>query len=461
MTLRPYQASALAALEEGRVAGYTRQLLLMATGGGKTVVFIEYARRALAAGRSVLVVAHREDLVMQAVDKGRAIGLEPGIEMAGLESDPDDQLVVGSVASLWGDRRRLHRHFDLVIVDEAHHSMAPKWKRFLESLSAGEYLGVTATPFRMDRQKLSEWWDRIAYEVTLPELISQGFLCDILVQSLPVLVDLPKVSGELSPEQADALITPLLREIAGAVVKASVGRRSVVVFLPLIDTSKRFADLLRECGVSAGHVDGEMDRTAVMADFRAGRIQYLCNAAVLTEGWDEPCVDCVVPLRPIKSSSLYQQIVGRGTRLFSGKANMLLLDLLWQTKQHYARPASLFSDDPEMGYICASRVVDKPLNLEELAAGVAESLRIARELALIRKTKAEARRKAYTVTLADFCKRHHVAVEAVPSVDHNTLMATAKQVAMLRRFRVVIPPEGLSRAAASTLMSRMFAKGRR
>jgi len=444
---------------------FSRQLTFLPTGAGKTVVFLEYARRALAAWKSVLILAHREDLVIQAAEKARAMGMQPGIEMDQQQASPDDRLVVASVASLWGARNRVRREFDLIIVDEAHHSMSPKWKRFLESLSPRfdkEYLGVTATPFRMDRQKLTDWWEQVAYEISLPELIAQGYLCRIMVQCLPLAVNLPAVSGEMPPEQADAIITPILRDIAKAVVDATRDRRSVVVFLPLIETSRRFAAMLRDHGVTAEHVDGTMEREQAMTDFREGRVKFLCNVAVLTEGWDEPCVDCVVPLRPIKSTSLYQQIVGRGTRLFSGKDHLLLLDLLWQTKQHYARAATLFSDDPELAYMAAKQSVGRKLDLQDLATETQRALRIAREMALARKAKAEAKRAAYTISLEDFCKRHHVnPAPPVPvSGTSGTPMATEKQLAILKRFHVKIPEGGITRATASTLMSRCLARRR-
>jgi superfamily II DNA or RNA helicase len=298
----------------------------------------------------------------------------------------------------------------------------------------------------------------VAYQIDLSALIAQGYLANIMVQCLPLAVELPKCSGELPPEEADALITPILRDIARAVVAATSDRRSIVVFLPLIETSKRFAGMLEECGVSAAHVDGTMERGDIMARFRRGEIRFLCNAAVLTEGWDEPCVDCVVPLRPIKSTALYQQIAGRGTRLFPGKKDMLLLDLLWQTKQHYARAASLFSDDPELAYLAAKQAQGKRMDLGELATATQNALRIAREMALARKAKAEAKRAGYTVSLVDFCKRHHVAVPS--TVTEDTLMATEKQLAILRRFRVTLPEGGVTRAVASGLMSRCFARRR-
>ena len=126
--------------------------------------------------------------------------------------------------------------------------------------------------------------------------------------------------------------------------------RRTVVFLPLIRMAKRFAELLNEYGISAAEVNGESpDREEILSDFEAGKYRALCNAMLLTEGWDCPSVDCIVVLRPTKVRSLYQQMVGRGTRLYPGKEDLLILDFLYLTTKHdLCTPASLFSGTVEV-----------------------------------------------------------------------------------------------------------------
>ena len=120
-----------------------------------------------------------------------------------------------------------------------------------------------------------------------------------------------------------------------------------MVFLPLIHTSQRFCELLREMGLAAAEVNGNSsDRAEILKDFEAGKYTILCNSMLLTEGWDCPSVDCVVMLRPTKVRSLYQQAIGRGTRLYPGKKELLILDFLWLTERHdLCRPSSLISRD--------------------------------------------------------------------------------------------------------------------
>ncbi|UPU39312.1 hypothetical protein MX850_00415 [Erysipelothrix sp. Poltava] len=97
--------------------------------------------------------------------------------------------------------------------------------------------------------------------------------------------------------------------------------RKTVVFLPLVVTSQKFRDILNEKGFRAAEVNGSSpDRTEILEDFENNRYNVLCNSMLLTEGWDSPAVDCIVVLRPTKVRSLYSQMVGRGTRLYPGKA---------------------------------------------------------------------------------------------------------------------------------------------
>ena len=107
------------------------------------------------------------------------------------------------------------------------------------------------------------------------------------------------------------------------------------MFLPLVATAQKFRDILNRHGFQAAEVNGNsQDRAEILADFDAGKYNVLCNAMLLTEGWDCPAVDCVVMLRATKIRALYCQCVGRGTRLSPGKKELLLLDFLWNTARH-------------------------------------------------------------------------------------------------------------------------------
>ena len=122
--------------------------------------------------------------------------------------------------------------------------------------------------------------------------------------------------------------------------------------------------------MSAAEVNGtSQDRAEILHDFEAGRYSVLCNSMLLTEGWDCPAVDCIVILRPTKVRSLYQQMVGRGMRLFPGKTELVLLDFLWMTERHdLCRPSSLISKDAEIAARIDRQVSDTPYGVDIMEA---------------------------------------------------------------------------------------------
>ncbi|MCX5743922.1 MAG: DEAD/DEAH box helicase family protein [Proteobacteria bacterium] len=149
--LRPYQVAAVAAIREQFRAGCRSTLLVQATGTGKTITFSDVARRTVDRGGRVLIVVHRDELIQQADDKLRAAGLTPGIEKAASYAG-NASVVIASVQTLRGKRLAAFAFdaFALVIVDEAHHAVAPGYRAILAYFTTARVLGVTATPDRLD-----------------------------------------------------------------------------------------------------------------------------------------------------------------------------------------------------------------------------------------------------------------------------------------------------------------------
>jgi superfamily II DNA or RNA helicase len=332
MPLRPYQQRAVDAVAAGW-SQFQRQLGIAATGGGKTVIFSHIA--AAEKGRT-LILAHREELVKQAAEKlHAATGIFAAVEQGASTAMPGHGVVVGSVQSV---RRRLHKYapnaFDLIICDEAHHSLSDEWQEVLGRFAGARVLGVTATPDRADRKSLGAFYQNVAFEIGLLELIGAGHLCNLRALRLPVEIDARSIKlrsgADLSADVASSLLEPRLREVARAAA-AEIWDRKTLVFLPRCDVSEKFAEALAEEGIDARHVDGgSEDREQRLEWFRtAGPGTALCNAMLLTEGYDRPDIDCILCLRPTKSRALYCQIVGRGTRTAPGKEFCLLLDPLW------------------------------------------------------------------------------------------------------------------------------------
>ena len=182
--------------------------------------------------------------------------------------------------------------------------------------------------------------------------IREKYLAPIKAQLIPLKLDIYPVqmaNGDFSVNDIDCALESYLYEIASQMKKYCQGHKTVV-FLPLVATSQKFCRILNDYGMRAVEVNGNSDdRTEILADFENGKYDVLCNAMLLTEGWDCPSVDCVVVLRPTKVRSLYQQMVGRGMRLFPGKDHLLLLDFLWMTERHdLCKPSSLIAKDEKI-----------------------------------------------------------------------------------------------------------------
>ena len=370
--LRPYQAEARDAILNEWAEGRKRTLLVLPTGCGKTVCFASVVKERVNDGGRALIMAHRGELLDQAADKVKQVtGLDCAYEKAGASSLGSWMPVtVGSVQSLC-QKKRLEQfppdYFSTIVVDEAHHCLSDSYQRVLEHFADADVLGVTATPDRGDMRNLGRFFDSRAYEYTMSQAIREHYLCPVRAQMIPLQLDISKVgmsNGDYRADEIGYALEPFLMQIAREIADNYAGRKTVV-FLPLIHISQTFCGLLNRMGVSAAEVNGNSaDRADILRDFENGRYSVLCNSMLLTEGWDCPAVDCIVILRPTKVRSLYQQMVGRGMRLYPGKTELILLDFLWLTEQHdLCRPSSLISKDAEI-----AREIDR--QVKESAYGV-------------------------------------------------------------------------------------------
>lgn len=343
--LRDYQRHAVQAALDGFRSGQQRLMLVIPTGGGKTVIFGSMVARVR--GRS-LVLAHRDELVQQAVDKLSL--LVPDERIGIVQADRDDadaRIVVASVQTLIS-ARRLERigTFDFIVIDECHHAVAQSYRDILEHLGAFEpggpkVLGVTATPDRADEVGLSAVFQAVAYETQILDLIAAGYLADIRAKRVGLRADLSEIrsrGGDLVQGQVgEAMIAADAPEhIAEAVWEHARDRRSLV-FLPTVEVSQRTAEEMNAAGIRTAHLDGttpSRERREMLAALRSGELQAVANCLVLTEGFDAPLIDCVVPARPTKSRALFQQMIGRGLRPYPGKRDCLILDPVGATGRH-------------------------------------------------------------------------------------------------------------------------------
>lgn len=359
LVLRGYQEEALDRIAAAEERGVRKQLGVAATGLGKTVIFCALAERRR---DRTLVLVHRDELVRQAVAKMREVwpGAEVGIVKAG-DDDVEADVVVASVQTLSRDRRldrlmdaignpmRLNpvEPFDLVVVDEAHHTAADTYRKVLDRLHAGEeggplLLGVTATPDRGDGKGLDDLFDEITWTYDILWGINAGFLCDIRAKRIVLdKLDLSDVKVRRGDYEAGAAGEALHdAEAALFIVKAwreHASDRQTLVFTPTVEFAHEVADEYRHHGVVARALSGatpQDERRAMLADYAEGRIQVIANCAVLTEGYDNPRTDCIVVARPTKSRALFTQMIGRGTRKHPDKSDLLVLDVVGASHEH-------------------------------------------------------------------------------------------------------------------------------
>lgn len=404
MELRPYQAECVESVVRQWDAGVLRLLAVLPTGCGKTICFAKIIESEVRNGKRVLVLAHRAELLSQAQDKlEKATGLKASVEKAEQSCLMSwYRVTVGSVQTLCREKRLNNfppDFFDTIIIDEAHHALSTSYLVILEHFSGARVLGVTATPERGDHRNLGAYFSSLAYEYTLPQAIKEGYLCKIKAQTIPLQIDISSVgiqSGDYAAGQVGSALDPYLDQIAKEV--ASICReRKTVVFLPLIATSQKFCRMLKDMGISACEVNGEsLERAEILRDFDQGKYQVCCNSMLLTEGWDCPSVSCVVVLRPTKVRGLYCQMIGRGTRLFEGKKDLLILDFLWLTERHdLCRPACLICKDDKVAAKMTEKMQEDPaaVDLEEAEREAANDVvadrekALAEELAKMRKRK--------------------------------------------------------------------------
>ena len=462
--LRPYQEEARTAIFEQWDSGVQKTLLVLPTGCGKTIVFAKVTEDCVRKGERVLILAHRGELLEQAADKiQKSTGLGCAVEKADQSCQGSwFRIVVGSVQTLMREKRLGQfptDYFDTIIIDEAHHCISDSYQRVLEHFPAAHVLGVTATPDRGDMRNLGQYFESLAYEYTLPKAIKEGYLSPIKALTIPLKIDMSSVSvqaGDFKAGDIGTALDPYLEGIAEEMEKYCRGKKTVV-FLPLVKTSQKFRDVLNAHGFQAAEVNGDsLDRADILRNFEDGKYNVLCNSMLLTEGWDCPSVDCIVVLRPTKVRSLYCQMVGRGTRLATGKDHLLLLDFLWHTERHeLCHPASLICENEEVAQNMTQNLAEnagQAVDIEEAEKTASEDVVAQREEALAKQLAEMKRRKKKLVDPLQF----EMSIQAedlsgyVPSFGYESQPPTEDQKMLLEKLQ--IDPNGVDNAGKAGLL---------
>jgi superfamily II DNA or RNA helicase len=470
MKLRPYQEKAVESVFN-QWQGHDSTLLVMATGTGKTVVFSEIVRRI---GGRALVIAHREELIWQAVQKLRGIGMEANVEMADLVADAnfwDESPVV--VSTVQTQSQRMTRfdpyRFELLVIDEAHHATASTYRKTIDYYRQNtnlKILGVTATPDRADKEALGQVFQSVALDYEILDAIKDGFLVPI-EQQLVVIegLDFSSVrttAGDLNGADL-ALVMEAEKNLHG-IVSATldiIGERKTIVFAVTVKQAEMYSEIFNR------HKPGMSDwvcgktpkdkRREIFRKFGTGETQILVNVGILTEGYDNPSVEVIAMARPTKSRCLYSQMVGRGTRTLPGvidqsddaeerrnliaqsqKASCLVIDFVGNAGKHKLMTTADILGG-KVSQLAVQRVLQKAKGkaLDMIQALEEEEAKLRAEIE--ERKRREMAKKAHIVGVAEFSTKEispfdifHLEPPRVSNFNNNRILSPG-QSAMLRR----------------------------
>lgn len=326
--LRPYQCEAFDSVVDGWADNHRTQLVVMATGLGKTQLFCALAGREVDTGGRVLIVAHRTELIEQAAHRARdMVGCLVGVEQAGRYAS-NERIVVGSVQTLGPSEVRRQAFASsgaptLIIIDEAHHAIAETYRAILETWPQSRVVGVTATPDRGDGLAMGQIFERVAYVRDIETGILDGYLAPIVSKQFVLEeVDLSHVettNGDLNLGQLDEEMLKANLAITHKCLELCRDRLTIV-FSTKVETAHDLARLFNHHSggkAVAQAIDAKTppeDRKRILGSHRRREFQFLINVGIATEGYDCPEVSCVVVARPTKSRALYTQMGGRGLR---------------------------------------------------------------------------------------------------------------------------------------------------
>lgn len=365
--LRPYQQETIDAIDAHLHQGVRRQLIVLPTGTGKSVIFSHLPQRL---GTPLLVLTHTTELVDQAAEKLTLANptLTIGIEQASRYATGAEEIVVASIKTLTAKsgrrlRQLTHIPWAAVIGDEAHHLAAQSYHAVLTHLGCFRndgppLIGMTATPNgRSDGAGLQHLFETIAYQRSLHEMIAEGWLAPIRAWS----VSNPATTlDDVDTDGNDFVRSSLARTVNTPARNALLvetwrrfgeGRRTLVSAINRLH-AHAIALSFQRAGIPAQTFTGELsqeERATRLTAFKAGQIPVFVFVSMLVEGYDDPPLDCLLLAAPTKSALRFAQLVGRGTRIAPDKQDLLVIDIVDACSQHTIHSvASLFGLPPRL-----------------------------------------------------------------------------------------------------------------
>lgn len=355
--LRPYQVDAVEAFKHD-FARAGASLIVMPTASGKSHIIAEAAN--LAAG-DVLILQPTQELLEQNMAK-LALLVDPddiGVYSASFKRKEINKFTFATIQSVY-KKAELFKKAKLIIIDEAHlvpvRTLGSMYMPFLRALPDAKILGLTATPYRLEigyyrdkdtgdlmastmlklcnrmrnRGDTEMFWKRILYHVSHKTLLEQGYLSPLEYIDEPLLpyaeIPINKSHSDYNLEEYAKNIVGHEAEIISTIAEAQKRFKSVLVFCATTAQAVSLSNVIRGSRVVLGTTK-KNERVVTVADFKSGRVQTVFNVGTLTTGFDHPALDCVVLLRPTRSLVLYNQMLGRLTRLAPGKTKGTVIDL--------------------------------------------------------------------------------------------------------------------------------------
>ena len=372
MKLRDYQQKAEDAVFKEWQDGNASTLIVLPTGCGKTIVFASIIQRM---AKRTMVLAHREELIWQARDKiEKTTGLRADVEMGDYKASvhvdlfhSKSDVIVSTIQThnAGGDGGGRMTKFDpmdfgLLVIDESHHSTAASYKRVIDYYRTNpdlKILGVTATPDRGDEEALGQIFQSVAFDYEILDAIKDGWLVPIEQQMVSVdgldFSGIHTTAGDLNQGELDAVMMAEknLHGIASATIDI-IGKRRGIGFASSVEHARILSDIFnRHRPGLSNFVHGKTDkeeRKKIISEFSAGRVQWLWNCGIFTEGFDDSGVEVISMARPTKSRSLYAQMSGRATRPHESIAhrigNMPLAAMRRGAIAHSVKPSALIID---------------------------------------------------------------------------------------------------------------------
>lgn len=338
--LYEHQEDTLKRLKEERSRGRGTFLIVLPTGTGKTEIFIEDINRLKTEmpDLSALIIVPTRKLRDQTIERFQQRGPVLKCSRNLFLTKTHDITVLTSAY--------LQRHyfkvdsskFDYVVVDEAHHAPAVGLRRVLEHFAPLHLIGLTATPDRLDQQRLEDIFGEYESMLTIEEAIVEGLIPPIRCFRIKSNIDLSEVrfNGKeyvKSDLQKKFVVTSRDELIAKTLVKYFSGplkNKQGIVFCVDIKHTERMAVVLEKYGIPAKPVSGKDTASSkkALSEYKNGNVRFLCACDLLTEGWDAPQTCIIVMARPTFSRVLYTQQLGRGTRTYLGKEALYVLDVV-------------------------------------------------------------------------------------------------------------------------------------